>query len=172
MKGYGAMLMNHFKMHIKNTYPGMMYFLTYADNYAVRFFKKQGFSEDITLDRSVWAGYIKDYEGATILQCSVLPKVDYTRIRELLSSQREVSRHITFTCSILSYCKAILHRIYMNSTTHIVYDAPKFVGSNEDTFEPLDPGTIPGLSKYRHAAETHRDLWTHVGVDRGDRLDI
>ena len=68
----------------------MMYFLTYADNYAVRFFKKQGFTEDITLERSVWAGYIKDYEGATILQCSLLPKVDYTHVRELLSNQREV----------------------------------------------------------------------------------
>lgn len=33
--------MNNFKMHIKNTYPGMMHFLTYADNYAVGYFKKQ-----------------------------------------------------------------------------------------------------------------------------------
>ena len=41
MQGYGSMLMNHFKMHIKNTYPGMMHFLTYADNYAVGYFKKQ-----------------------------------------------------------------------------------------------------------------------------------
>ena len=80
------MLMNHFKMHIKNKYPGMMHFLTYADNYAVGYFKKQvtshiifslsslihsalqGFSKEITLDRAVWAGYIKDYEGGTIMQ--------------------------------------------------------------------------------------------------------
>lgn len=86
--------MNHFKMHIKEIYPGMMYFLTYADNYAVRFFKKQGFSEEITIDRSIWAGYIKDYEGATILQCTLLPKVDYTRVKDLLTSQREVSQNI------------------------------------------------------------------------------
>jgi histone acetyltransferase len=79
--------MNYFKMHIKRTYPGMMYFLTYADNYAVGYFKKQvrtlyyacyfhpftwlalqGFSKEITLDRTIWAGYIKDYEGGTIMQ--------------------------------------------------------------------------------------------------------
>jgi histone acetyltransferase len=82
--------MNHFKAHIKSTYSGMTHFLTYADNYAVGYFKKQGFSKDITLDRSVWAGYIKDYEGATILECAMLPKVDYTQTREILTSQREV----------------------------------------------------------------------------------
>jgi hypothetical protein len=42
------MLMNNFKMHIKNTYPGMMHFLTYADNYAVGYFKKQVRSHDMT----------------------------------------------------------------------------------------------------------------------------
>ncbi len=63
IKGYGSMLMNHFKAHIRRTYPNMMHFLTYADNYAVGYFRKQGFSKDITLDRSIWAGYIKDYEG-------------------------------------------------------------------------------------------------------------
>jgi histone acetyltransferase len=71
------MLMNHFKTHIKATWPDMMHFLTYADNYAVGYFKKQGFTRDITLDRTVWAGYIKDYEGGTIMQCTMLPKVDY-----------------------------------------------------------------------------------------------
>lgn len=130
IKGYGAMLMNHFKMHIKNTYPGMMYFLTYADNYAVRFFKKQGFSEDISLERSVWAGYIKDYEGATILQCSVLPKVDYTSIRDLLTQQRE----------------AILQRIYLKSSSHIIYPPPtQFLNDLEEPSEPLDPSLVPGL---------------------------
>jgi len=89
------MLMNHFKMHIKEKYLNVMHFLTYADNYAVGYFKKQvrpsqnsrifrldsccacgvqGFSKEITLDRSVWAGYIKDYEGGTIMQvCISLP---------------------------------------------------------------------------------------------------
>ena len=41
VRGYGGMLMNHFKTHIRKTYPGMNHFLTYADNYAVGYFKKQ-----------------------------------------------------------------------------------------------------------------------------------
>ena len=83
------MLMNYFKHHIRRTYPDMMYFLTYADNYAVGYFRKQGFSKEITLDRSVWAGYIKDYEGGTIMQCKMLPKVDYLKTQELFAQQRE-----------------------------------------------------------------------------------
>jgi len=69
-----------------------MHFLTYADNYAIGYFKKQvsslsnftkksvsfadlfrfhqGFTKEIQLDRSVWAGYIKDYEGGTIMHVS------------------------------------------------------------------------------------------------------
>lgn len=100
------MLMNHFKMHIKNTYPGMLHFLTYADNYAVGYFKKQGFSKDVTLDRSAWAGYIKDYEGATILQCAMLPSVDYIHVRELLNGQREVRTLIAF---LLLLTRCIMH---------------------------------------------------------------
>ena len=81
--------MDHFKTHIKRTHPDMMHFLTYADNFAVGYLKKQGFSKEITLDRSVWAGYIKDYEGGTIMQCTMLRRVDYTATREIIAQQRE-----------------------------------------------------------------------------------
>jgi histone acetyltransferase len=66
VKGYGSHLMNHLKDHIKNT-TFCNHFLTYADNYAIGYFKKQGFSKHVGIDRSVWAGYIKDYEGGTIM---------------------------------------------------------------------------------------------------------
>src|SRR5260221_7197969 len=103
--------MDHFKDHIRRTYPDMMYFLTYADNFAVVFFKKQGFSKEITLDRSVWAGYIKDYEGGTIMQCTMLRKVNYLERVSIISQQRE----------------AILAKIREMSKSHIVYHGlPQF----------------------------------------------
>lgn len=37
--------MNHFKMHIKKDWPTISHFLTYADNYAIGYFKKQVKSE-------------------------------------------------------------------------------------------------------------------------------
>ncbi|KAF4567532.1 histone acetyltransferase [Pleurotus pulmonarius] len=129
VKGYGGMLMDHFKAHIKQTYPGMMHFLTYADNYAVGYFEKQGFSKDITLDRSVWAGYIKDYEGGTIMQCTMLPKVDYLNKVELIAQQTE----------------AIMSKIREVSKSHIVYPGlPQFQNGNPGG-TVVNPMDVPGL---------------------------
>ena len=65
VKGYGTHLMNHLKdYHIRN---GVFHFLTFADEFAIGYFKKQGFSKEIKLAKSVYQGYIKDYEGATLM---------------------------------------------------------------------------------------------------------
>ncbi|CAE6434711.1 unnamed protein product, partial [Rhizoctonia solani] len=69
--GFGAHLMNKFKMYIREQMPTIEHFLTYADNFAIGYFKKQGFTKEITLPRSVWMGYIKDYEGGTIMQAII-----------------------------------------------------------------------------------------------------
>ncbi|KAH8665299.1 Bromodomain-containing protein [Ilyonectria robusta] len=53
----------------------MMHFLTYADNLAIGYFKKQGFTKEITLDDSIWKGCIKDYEGGTLMQECVHAKI-------------------------------------------------------------------------------------------------
>ena len=123
------MLMDHFKAHIRKTYPEMSYFLTYADNYAVGYFRKQGFSKEITLDRAVWAGYIKDYEGGTIMQCQMLPKVDYLAWRDTTAQQRE----------------AVLNKIREKSRSHVVHPGlPQF----QDGMPPgvvVDPKDVPGL---------------------------
>lgn len=43
VKGYGTKLMNLLKMHAVTE--GIEYFITYADNYAIGYFKKQGFTK-------------------------------------------------------------------------------------------------------------------------------
>ncbi|KIY49106.1 Bromodomain-domain-containing protein [Fistulina hepatica ATCC 64428] len=129
VKGYGSTLMDHFKAHVRKTYPHVDYFLTYADNYAVGYFEKQGFSKEISLDRSIWAGYIKDYEGGTIMQCKMVPKVDYPKKAEMLVTQQE----------------AIMNKIRRLSKSHIVYPGlPQFRdGALRDLV--LDPADVPGL---------------------------
>lgn len=87
VKGYGAHLMSHLKDYVKAT-SKVMHFLTYADNYAIGYFKKQGFTKEITLDRPKWMGYIKDYEGGTIMQCSMLPKIRYLESARMLLKQK------------------------------------------------------------------------------------
>src|SRR6185295_5516856 len=108
VKGYGAHLMSHLKVmrlafrslltavadrireqdYVKAT-SDVMHFLTYADNYAIGYFKKQGFTKEINLDKSVWMGYIKDYEGGTIMQCSMLPRIRYLEMGRMLLKQKE-----------------------------------------------------------------------------------
>ncbi|CBQ72364.1 Histone acetyltransferase [Sporisorium reilianum SRZ2] len=104
VKGYGSHLMNHLKDHVKASSP-VMHFLTYADNYAIGYFKKQGFTKEISLDRSIWVGYIKDYEGGTLMQCSMVPRVKYLEVQDMLAAQKE----------------AVLAKIRSISRSHVVH---------------------------------------------------
>jgi len=87
VKGYGTKLMNFLKMHAVND--GVEYFITYADNYAIGYFKKQGFTKTITMPKGRFHGLIKDYDGGTMMECYVHPSIDYTRVSEMLTSQRK-----------------------------------------------------------------------------------
>ena len=83
--------MNSLKDHVRASHPTISHFLTYADNYAVGYFKKQGFSKEINYARERWVGYIKDYEGGTIMHCQMLPKVRYLDVHQMLADQKAVS---------------------------------------------------------------------------------
>ena len=54
------------------------------------YFKKQGFSEEIKLSKSVYNGYIKDYEGATLMGCELNPRIIYTEFTAIIRKQKEV----------------------------------------------------------------------------------
>jgi ribosomal protein S18 acetylase RimI-like enzyme len=58
VKGYGTKLMNLLKKTGAET--GVEYFITYADNYAIGYFKKQGFSKSIAMPKGRYFGLIKD----------------------------------------------------------------------------------------------------------------
>uniref|UniRef100_A0A8B9LEI1 histone acetyltransferase n=1 Tax=Astyanax mexicanus TaxID=7994 RepID=A0A8B9LEI1_ASTMX len=92
VKGYGTHLMNHLKeYHIKH---GILYFLTYADEYAIGYFKKQGFSKDIKVPKSRYLGYIKDYEGATLMECELNPRIPYTELSHIIKRQKEIIKKL------------------------------------------------------------------------------
>ncbi|GAB1303518.1 Histone acetyltransferase KAT2A [Apodemus speciosus] len=90
--GYGTHLMNHLKeYHIKHS---ILYFLTYADEYAIGYFKKQGFSKDIKVPKSRYLGYIKDYEGATLMECELNPRIPYTELSHIIKKQKEIIKKL------------------------------------------------------------------------------
>ncbi|CAH0719044.1 unnamed protein product, partial [Brenthis ino] len=92
VKGYGTHLMNHLKdYHIRNN---ILHFLTFADEFAIGYFKKQGFSKDIKLPRAMYAGYIKDYEGATLMHCELNPRIVYTRFTAVIRTQKEIVKKL------------------------------------------------------------------------------
>ncbi|KAJ3312798.1 histone acetyltransferase [Blyttiomyces sp. JEL0837] len=91
VKGYGSRLMSHVKDYVGSALD-VRYFLTYADNFAIGYFKKQGFTTEISLAKSVWVGYIKDYEGGTLMQCSMIPRVNYLNSLDLIDAQKKAVR--------------------------------------------------------------------------------
>jgi histone acetyltransferase len=86
VKGFGTRLMNHLKEYVKRV--NLTHFLTYADNFAIGYFKKQGFSSSISMPKERWVGYIKDYDGGTLMKCVINPSIDYFHIPRLIKRQR------------------------------------------------------------------------------------
>lgn len=87
VRGFGTRMMNHLKNRAKDR--GILYFLTYADNHAIGYFEKQGFDKTISMPKSNYVGYIKDYDGGTLMECYIHPTIDYLRIREMIAEQRK-----------------------------------------------------------------------------------
>ena len=79
--------MNHLKAHAQTL--KLYTFLTYADNYAIGYFKKQGFTKTLTLDRKRWLGYIKDYDGGTPMECVIHPRINYLKVPDMVGMQRK-----------------------------------------------------------------------------------
>ncbi|KAJ7972723.1 histone acetyltransferase GCN5 [Quillaja saponaria] len=109
VKGYGTRLMNHLKQHARDV-DGLTHFLTYADNNAVGYFIKQGFTKEIHLEKDRWQGYIKDYDGGILMECKINPKLPYTDLSTMIRKQR----------------KAIDDRIRELSNCHRVYEGINF----------------------------------------------
>ncbi|BBN19950.1 histone acetyltransferase [Marchantia polymorpha subsp. ruderalis] len=104
VKGYGTRLMNHLKQYARDQ-DGLTHFLTYADNNAVGYFNKQGFTKEIEMEKERWHGYIKDYDGGTLMECKIDPKFPYTDLPAMIRRQRQ----------------ALEERIRELSNCHVVY---------------------------------------------------
>ncbi|EEF41390.1 histone acetyltransferase GCN5 isoform X1 [Ricinus communis] len=141
VKGYGTRLMNHLKQHARDV-DGLTHFLTYADNNAVGYFIKQGFTKEIYLEKDRWQGYIKDYDGGILMECKIDPKLPYTDLSTMIRRQRQ----------------AIDEKIRELSNCHIVYQGIDFqkkeAGIPKKIVKVED---IPGL---REAGWTP-DQWGH-----------
>ena len=87
VKGFGTRLMNKLKDHCKKG--RYKYLLTYADNNAIGYFKKQGFHKDIKMPKEKYKEYIKDYDGGTLMEAEIDEKIDYCNLSEILKQQKD-----------------------------------------------------------------------------------
>ncbi|ESZ96714.1 histone acetyltransferase GCN5 [Sclerotinia borealis F-4128] len=126
--GYGSCLMNHFKDEIKSSYAEtIMEILAYADTTAIGFFKKHGFAKDVTLNKRVWGGIIKDYNQAALMQCTLLPRMRYVEAARMLRKQKE----------------CLLAILAASSRSDVVHAPP--AQWSQGIVGPLDPYSIPGI---------------------------
>lgn len=88
VSGFGTRLMNWTK-HYAREKDGIEYFLTYADNAAVGYFAKQGFTKFQTMPKDRWFGYIKDYDGGTLMECYIHPTLPYCNIPNMIEIQKK-----------------------------------------------------------------------------------
>lgn len=124
VRGYGTRLMAQTKERAKQLQ--LTHLLTCADNNAVPYFKKQGFSKSITLPFERWQGYIKDYDGVTLMECVLHPKVNYLNIPMLLKAQK----------------MALVEKMREISNSHIVYP-----GLDNETRRSINVEDIPGMKQ-------------------------
>ncbi|KAL5561805.1 hypothetical protein UlMin_031552 [Ulmus minor] len=144
VKGYGTRLMNHLKQYARDL-DGLTHFLTYADNNAVGYFIKQGFTKEIHLEKDRWQGYIKEYDGVILMECIIDPKLPYTDLSTMIRRQRQ----------------AIDEKIRELSNCHIVYSGLDFQKKEAGIPKKLiKVEDIPGL---REAGWTP-DQWGHSRV--------
>lgn len=146
--------MNALKDHVRAAHPTINHFLTYADNYAVGYFRKQGFSKEISFDRERWVGYIKDYEGGTIMMCKMLPKVKYVEVHQMLADQKAVGSISSFPAIFKSRwkaetrCQAVLAKIRTISRSHIVHPGLDIFKNRKPGQQlKLDKDKVPGLAE-------------------------
>uniref|UniRef100_UPI00398E5217 histone acetyltransferase KAT2B isoform X3 n=1 Tax=Pristiophorus japonicus TaxID=55135 RepID=UPI00398E5217 len=144
VKGYGTHLMNHLKeYHIKHN---ILNFLTYADEYAIGYFKKQGFSKDIKVPKVKYVGYIKDYEGATLMGCELNPRIPYTEFSVIIKKQKEIIK------KLIERKQAQIRKVYPGLSCF------------KEGVRQIPIESIPGISKQPITGESG---WKPSGKERG-----
>jgi len=171
VKGFGTRLMNKLKDHCKKG--GFKYFLTYADNNAIGYFKKQGFHKNLKMPLDQFKDYIKDYDGSTLMEAEIDPKIDYSNLSEILKEQKKC---------LEKYCKKFLNvkreysydefekelqknGIELNSLKNKNKENEENFEINESVFN-----CIPGL---KEAGWTYDDYKTQCEIEKeGDNVNF
>eukprot|EP00210_Caulerpa_lentillifera_P008028 g7665.t1 len=84
---------------------------------------------DLILTPSHWAGYIKDYEGGTLMECDIVPHAPYLHCSRTFKKHKE----------------ALEHRLMQKSNSHLIYEGMSFPIPRKR--QRVNPGLIPGVKE-------------------------
>jgi histone acetyltransferase len=155
VRGYGTMLMNHLKKYCQENLR-IFKFLTCADNGAVGYFKKQGFSEEIKDEaRRFYQPYIKDYNETTLMECVIRPSINYLDVRGMLKRQRaavlEKLRQVEREKIVHPGLEVFREGGHLQSVSEIP-------GLLEAGYRPEDPPHIKRAQLREHLSIVHHNL--------------
>lgn len=105
VRGFGTRLMNHLKECVKRD--GIVYFLTYADNYAIGYFRKQGFSKNLTMPKSQWHVRSPDPRPTVYRLQDNAYRIHYQAVEP--ARHPRVVRVCTHPCSLLTKDTRLAH---------------------------------------------------------------
>jgi histone acetyltransferase len=131
-KGYGTRIMNVLKNYAQSK--EIDYFVTYADNHAIEYFKKQGFSTKLRIPEETYKGYIKHYDGGTKMDCYINKYIDFKNISKIMKKQKEFLMNIIANIAHKKIYKGL---DFSQKTTYDFHDIPGLVeaGWNEEDYK-------------------------------------
>lgn len=94
----------------------------------------QGFTKKITLPRDAYSGFIKEYDGVTLMEFVIHPLINYSEVATTIRMQRA----------------ALANRLRSISNSHVIHPP---LGTAGVPFVPVDPMAIEGPCK----ALTHKE---------------
>eukprot|EP01125_Pyxidicula_operculata_P010958 TRINITY_DN3598_c0_g1_i2.p1 TRINITY_DN3598_c0_g1~~TRINITY_DN3598_c0_g1_i2.p1 ORF type:complete len:309 (-),score=50.67 TRINITY_DN3598_c0_g1_i2:903-1829(-) len=161
VRGYGSRLMNHLKNWSKINQ--FFHLLTYADDFAIGYFQRQGFTLEIELDQKHWdIGFLKYYDSATLMHCKIDPNLDYLEISSLLRTQR----------------MAFVNKMRELSNQHLIYpgvrdfqegsvriDLAKLRGLKEAGWEPDEYYLLMSSDRQQQIYKQNRNLLNNIKND-------
>eukprot|EP00326_Haptolina_ericina_P011083 CAMPEP_0181226614 /NCGR_PEP_ID=MMETSP1096-20121128/32352_1 /TAXON_ID=156174 ORGANISM="Chrysochromulina ericina, Strain CCMP281" /NCGR_SAMPLE_ID=MMETSP1096 /ASSEMBLY_ACC=CAM_ASM_000453 /LENGTH=242 /DNA_ID=CAMNT_0023319971 /DNA_START=75 /DNA_END=803 /DNA_ORIENTATION=+ len=143
--------MNQLKEHAKRE--GITHLLTYAE----------GYHKQVTMKRDRWYGYIKDYDGATLMEFCIDKRVDYLSTKRVADQQRKAIMQEISTLSGLQHAnRGASVDIGMGGLPHAV------PGLQETSWQPTELQCRMGgelqaldscLESVCHELEAHDDAW-------------
>eukprot|EP00762_Andalucia_godoyi_P006085 ANDGO_00414.mRNA.1 Histone acetyltransferase GCN5 len=160
-RGVGARLMQNLKIEALKM--GIDNFLTYADDTAIGFFAKMGFSKKIGLPHDTWRGFIKDYERATLMHCSFRRDFDYSSVADIVHLQRQAILSLFPKLSTASQLRTVLRvaEPEVSSSDRVLQELYDAVFKHEDAwpFKQSIQEIIDSYPAYRDTIKNPLDLY-------------